>query len=119
MNRFIFFIICFAIGSCSSNKNTVRYKLLIGHWKALADTAYTPDLNVTTENYSNYNQTKKYYITYEGDTIDYWYKLKGNNIILGYGKFLASKNKILLLTKDSLIYKRDGDGKVFVYLKNK
>lgn len=53
------------------------------------------------------------------DTLNFTYNLKRNVLTLYTGKLWVSKNKIVKLSADSLIYVRKGDKEIFYYSRQK
>ena len=108
-----FLVLTIGIPGCGPTKHVGEPNLIIGHWKPNSDTVLNPDLYITRD---NYNSVKKYFIASEGDTLNFGYKLKGSIFFIYTGNLLlASKNKILKLNNEILIYRRMGDGEIFSY----
>ena len=98
--------------SCSFHYSKFDKSLLPGYWITLDNS------NLGTDKFIIDNDL--YMILDSGDDIDsipFTYKLNGNIITIYKCSHWISKNKIIKLTSDTLIYKRIGDNDVSKYVR--
>lgn len=112
MKKLILTIILLSLISCKTNKSNFDKALLSGYWITL-DSA-----NLGTDKFIVDNHL--YMILDSGNEIDsipFSYKLKNNTITIYKGSYWVSKNKIIKLTSDTLIYERVGDNDISKYVR--
>jgi hypothetical protein len=98
-----------AFYSCSPSETLIDKSQLAGHWLT-TDPATGTDIILD----GNKNFLLLLEDTSTSDTLHFTYKLKGNVITIFYSrKMWISKNVIIKLTHDSLVYRRRGDNTFF------
>ena len=97
------------LSSCSNSKSIQQRDLLAGYW--VTSKPMTP--NIIIDDASNV------FVILEdsasADTLSFTYTLKGNLFTLYTAKLWISKNRIVKLDKDRLVYVRVGDKERFYY----
>jgi hypothetical protein len=100
--------------SCSTSKSSFDKALLAGHWLTSRPET-TPDIII--------DDKQNLFLLLEdstsSDTLNFTYSIKRNVMTLYTGKLWVSKNKIVKLTADTLIYIRNGDKEAFYYGRKK
>lgn len=86
----------------------VNSALLVGKWQALIEPA--PDIILDKKNYFMLLRGST-----DTDTLNFTYTLNHRVIIIYWGKQWMSKNNVIKLTNDSLIYQRKGDKRIFKF----
>lgn len=112
MKKSILSIILLSLFSCNFRYSNFDKSLLSGYWLTLDSS------NLGTDKFIVDNDL--YMILDSGDDIDsilFTYKLNNNIITIYKGSHWISKNKIIKLTSDTLIYKRIGDNQVSKYVR--
>lgn len=98
------------LSSCNSTKLKFDKNMLYGYWITTNNEKTSSD-KIINEN--------DFYIILQSeqgiDSVEFNYKIQKEKIIIYSGQNLVSKNKIIKLTKDSLVYKRIGDNEIFRY----
>ena len=97
------------LSSCSNSKSILKRGLLAGYW--VTSKPMTPNIII--------DDAKNVFVILEdstsADTLNFTYTLRGNLITLYTAKLWMSKNRIVKLDKDSLVYVRVGDKERFYY----
>ena len=97
--------------SCMSSKQKIDKSLLAGHWLTTQPET-TP--NIILDSSQNFLLLLE--DTTTSDTLYFTYRLNGNTMtIFNSPKLWISKNDIIKLSSDSLVYQRKGDKAVFRY----
>jgi hypothetical protein len=112
LKKNILSIILLSLFSCNFRHSNFDKSLLPGYWITLDNS------NLGTDKFIVDNDL--YMILDSGDDIDsipFTYKLNNNIITIYKGSHWISKNKIIKLTNDTLIYKRVGDNHVSKYVR--
>jgi hypothetical protein len=105
-----FFLISLTL-SCNPTKQIVDKSKFAGHWLA-ADPETTS--SIILDSNGHFLQLLEDSTT--SDTLHFTYRLRGNVMTIFVNQHLwASKNQILKLSSDSLVYRRKGDKEVFRY----
>jgi hypothetical protein len=97
--------------NCSNSELHVSESLIAGHWLTTQPET-TPD--IILDNSGNFFMLLK--DTTSSDTLHFTYSLKGNTMTIFYSpKLWISRNDIIKLSSDSLVYVRKDDNVVFRY----
>lgn len=112
LKKLILFIILLSLFSCRSSKANFDKSLLSGYWSTLdSDSLGTNKIIIDNHLYMILDSGN------EIDSIPFSYKLKNNVLSIYKGFHLVSKNKIIKLTSDTLIYERVGDNDISKYVR--
>ena len=114
MKWLFFFSLVALLISCYSKREIQKEKLL-GTWRSLDRDNY-PDIDVYNSFRFNMLLADS---TEKADSIGWKYKVKGRYFYVYAPTFLASKNEILTLTKDSFIFTRPHDLDTFRYVRGR
>ena len=96
---------------CLASKPKINKSLLAGHWLTTQPET-TP--NIILDSSQNFLLLLE--DTTTSDTLHFTYRLNGNTMtIFNSPKLWISKNDIIKLSSDSLVYQRKGDKAVFRY----
>ena len=106
-------LLLFLLASCVSKHPAVNKNLLKGYWVSIEPQS-TPGMLIGENNFSlqlddaSINET---------ETFDLNYSLKGRHLFIHLGSYLVSKNKIVLLTNDSLQYVSNENKQLFRFVR--